>query len=366
MQEIADESLWLNLIRNRLETRRRSGGTQLGSNGGNEAMNRVLLAVTVVLSTAVPAWAANPSDLFPEKVMDFGTSPKGTILIHYFRFTNTTQQTLTLGTPRVSCGCTHADLSTNKVAPGETAAVIAYMDTRKIPTPNVTKSVLVYVPFIAPVQEEVTLRVQTVTRDDLMMSPDTLGFGTVPKGQTSKTTTKVTFMSDPNWKITEATSTGAYIKAEIKEESRSGSFVTYEVAAILDKECPAGNWTSDINLKTSNSAVAKLRIPVTVNVITRMAVNPEIATFGNLPMGVATEKKLTLQSGTPFKILDVKGVDEQLKVVIEKSDASPIHTITLAANPKALGGFTRTVEIITDDKDQPKIIIPVTAKVIQK
>lgn len=329
-------------------------------------MNRILLTLAVVLSTAVSAWAGSPSDLFSEKVMDFGTTPKGPILIHYFRFTNTTKQTLTLGTPRVSCGCTSAAVSATTVAPGDSAAVIAYMDTRRIPTPNVTKSVLVYVPFNSPVQEEVTLRVQTVTRDDLMMSPDTLELGTVSKGQISKKTTKVTFMSDPNWKVTEASSTGAFVKAEFKEESRSGSFVTYEVTAILDKECPVGNWTSDINLKTSNSAVAKLRIPVNVNVTSAVAVTPESASFGTLPMGVATEKKLTLQSGTPFKILDVKGVDEQLKVVIEKNEASAIHTITLAASPKAPGGFTRNVEILTDIKDQPKVIIPVSAKVVQK
>ena len=108
--------------------------------------------------------------------MDFGVSPRGTILVHYFRFTNTTNQPITLGNPRVSCGCVSAAVSTNRVAPGESAAVIAYMDTRRIPTPNVTKSVLVYVPFLAPVHEEVVLRVQTVARDDLMMSPDTLAF----------------------------------------------------------------------------------------------------------------------------------------------------------------------------------------------
>lgn len=240
------------------------------------------------------------------------------------------------------------------------------MDTRRIPTPNVTKSVLVYVPFLTPQQEEVVLRVQTVTRDDLMMSPDTLAFGTVNKGQGSKVSTKVTFLSDPNWKITEATSTGGYVKAEFKEESRSGSTVTYAVTAILDKECPAGNWTSDVHLKTSNSAVAKLRIPVTVLVQTPVAVSPESVAFGNLSLGTSTEKKLTLQSGTPFKILAVKGADEQLKVVIEKNDASSVHTIILAANPKATGGFTRTVEIVTDNKDQPNVIIPVTAKVVEK
>lgn len=329
-------------------------------------MNRLLLAVAGMLTTALSASAGSPSDLFSEKVMDFGTTPKGTVLVHYFRFTNTTNQTMTLGSPRVSCGCTSAGLSKNTLAPGESAAVIAYMDTRRIPTPNTTKSVLIYVPFLAPAQEEVVLRVQTVARDDLMMSPDTLAIGTVTKGQIGKANTKVTFMSDPNWKITEATSTGAYIKADLKEESRSGSLVTYEVTAILDKDCPAGNWTSDINLKTSNPSVGKLRIPVTVNIITPVAANPESVAFGNLAVGTSTEKKLTLQSGTPFKILDVKGVDEQLKVVIEKTDASSVHTIILAANMKAVGGFNRSVEIITDNKEQPKIIIPVTAKVIEK
>jgi Protein of unknown function (DUF1573) len=329
-------------------------------------MNRLLLAVAGLLGTAGAAWAG-PNDLFTDKVADFGTTPKGTVLVHYFRFTNTTNQTLTIGTPRVSCGCTSASVSKNSVAPGESAAVIAYMDTRRIPTPNVTKAVLVYVPFLAPTQEEVTLKVQTVARDDLMMSPDVLGFGDVKAGVGAKMSTKVTFMSDPNWTVTEATSTGGFVKAEFKQESRNGAMVTYDVTATLDKDCPAGNWISDINLKTSNGAVAKLRIPVTVNVTAgAVAVTPESATFGNLPVGVETEKKITLQSGTPFKILEVRGGDEQLKVVVNNTESSQTHTIVLAANPKNLGGFTRTVEITTDNKDQPKLVIPVTAKVIQK
>jgi uncharacterized protein DUF1573 len=328
-------------------------------------MNRLWIAIAATCFTALPA-SAGPGDQFTEKVMDFGVSPRGTILVHYFRFTNTTNQTLTLGYPRVSCGCVSATVSTTRVAPGESAAVIAYMDTRRIPHANVVKSVLVYVPFLGPTQEEVTLRVQTITRDDLMMSPDTLAFGNVKAGQGSKVSTKVTFLSDPNWEIKEATSTGGYVKAEVKEDSRSGGFVTYEVTAVLDKDCPAGNWVSDINLKTSNAAVANLRIPVSVNVTAALAVSPESVSFGNVTLGSTPEKKVTLQSGAPFKILKVNGVDEQLKVVIEKNEASPVHTIVLAANPKTMGGFTRKLEIVTDSKEQPKIIVPVTAKVIAK
>ena len=44
-----------------------------------------------------------------------------------------------------------------------------------------------------------------------------------------------------------------------------------------------GNWVSDINLKTSNPAVRKLRVPVTVNVSAAVAITPETATFDDLP-----------------------------------------------------------------------------------
>src|SRR5438067_13481869 len=108
-------------------------------------MTRFVLAVAGVLGGAAVA-SAGPGDLFTEKVKDFGTTPRGPVLVHYFRFTNTTNQTLTLGQPRVSCGCTSASVSKNSVAPGETAAVIAHMDTRRFQYANVTKAVTVYVP----------------------------------------------------------------------------------------------------------------------------------------------------------------------------------------------------------------------------
>lgn len=320
------------------------------------------------LVTCTGAALAGPGDLFTEKTMDFGVTPRGTVLVHYFRFTNTTNQTLSVGNPRVSCGCVSAAMSSYQIAPGESAAVVAYMDTRRIPQPNVVKSVTIYVPFISPQVEEVALRVQTVARDDLLMNPDVLAFGTVSKGQGGKATTKVTFLSDPNWKVTEATSTGAYVSVEFQEESRNGSTVTYSVTATLDKKCPAGNWTSDIYLKTTNTAVAKLRIPVTVNVVAAVAASPDSVAFGSLAVGTTREQKVTIQSGTntPFKILEVKGVDEQLKAVIEKADASTKHTIILAAHPATPGGFNRTVEIVTDSKDQPRIILAVTAQVVAK
>ena len=325
----------------------------------------MVFGLAVLLGTTTQA-LAGPGDLFTEKVMDFGTSPRGTVLVHYFRFTNNTNQTLTLGNPRVSCGCVSAAVNKPQVAPGETGVVIAHMDTRRIPQPNTVKSVTVYVPFLAPVREEVSLRVQTVTRDDLILTPDKIAFGDIPAGKGGAKSTKVTFASDPSWKITEVTSTGGFVKADCKEESRNGNFVTYAVTAKVDEKCPAGNWICYLHLKTSNPATGKIRVPVTVTVTPDTSIKTESAAFGTLPVGVETEKTITIQSQKPFKILEVKGADEELKVVLPKAEARQKHTIILAAHPQSTGGFTRTVEIVTDSKDQPKLVIPVTAKVVEK
>ncbi len=328
-------------------------------------MTRYALGIAGVLAFSGLS-LAGPADMFAEKDKDFGVSPKGTILVHYFRFTNNTKQTVTLGQPRVSCGCVTPALSKTQVEPGETAAVIAYMDTRRIPNAGVTKTVIVFVPFQSPTFEEVSLKVTTVTRDDLLMSPDVLAFGTVTKGKGAKASTQVTFTSDPNWTVNKATSTGAYVTPEFKLVSRNGTTVTYDVTANLDKDCPAGNWTSDVYLETSNGAVAKLRIPVTVNVTVPVAATPEAVAFGDVKVGTPAEQKVTIQGTTPFKILEVKGADDEVTVKIDKDSALPVHTLTIAANPKAAGGFARKVEIVTDSKERPSVIVQVTGKVIEK
>ena len=326
-------------------------------------MMRLLIALTAVGMTTSGAFAA-ATDLFEEKVKDFGVSPRGPVLTHYFRFTNTTGQTLNIGQPRVSCGCTSATSLQTTLAPGKTGAIVAYMDTRRIPTPNSLKSVIVYIPIYTTYWEEAVVRVQTITRDDLIFSPETISLGNIRKGQGGTASTKISFLSDPNWQITGITSTGGFIKPEAKLVGRQGSQVTYEISATLDQECPVGNWISDINLTTSNSAVASLRIPVTVNVVKPVAVSTEQVQLGDIPLGNAVEHRVIIQSTQPFKILDVKGIDESVLVQSTSKEPKAVHVLTLSATPAVLGSFSRNLEVMTDNQEQPKISLTVTGKVI--
>jgi hypothetical protein len=325
-------------------------------------MVRVMLLAAVVSVGAASSARAGAAEYFSESVKDFGTTPRGPVLVHYFVLKNTSGQPVTIGTPRVSCGCTSAAVIKNQLAPGESTAVIAHMDTRRIPTAGVTKQVTVYVPFTSPYLEEVSLVVRTVVRDDLVLTPDALAFGTVRKGQGAKVSTKVTFYSDPNWQITEVASTGVYVKPTVAPVGKQGTQVAYEVTATLDPACPVGNWTADVWLKTTGAGIEKLRIPVTVNVVAPIAANPEAVRFGDVKVGEAVEKSLIVQGSEQFKVVEVKGGDDALKVSVASQDARPVHILKVELTAKSAGELTRTLEVVTDSKEQPTVAVPVTAK----
>lgn len=322
---------------------------------------RQLLIGTAILILAAGRADAGANDYFSEFAIDFGTTPRGPALTHYFAVKNTTNQTVSIGTPRVSCGCVSASVLKNQLAPGESTAVVAVMDTRRIPQANVIKSVIVYVPFLSPTLEEVSLRVQAIARDDLVLVPDTLAFGTARKGKGGQATVRITLYNHPTWQITEAASTGIYVKPEVKEVNRQSGEVTYEVKATLGEDCPVGIWTADVWLKTNAAGIERLRIPVTVTVTSPISANPDAVNLSAAKVGETTEQRVLLQSSTAFKILGVKGTDEEVKIKAASEEARPVHILTLAVTPKHAGDLSRSFEILTDNKEQPKVTLSLKA-----
>jgi hypothetical protein len=304
---------------------------------------------------------AGANDYFSEHAKDFGTTPRGPILTHYFTLKNTTNANVQIGSARVSCGCVSATVMKNNLAPGESTAVFAAMDTRRIPQAYVSKTVTVYVPFFAPNMEEVQLKVTAIARDDLVMTPDTLAFGNLRAGKGGTASVKLTLYNNPNWTITEAASTGVFVKPEFKQISKAGNEVTYEITATLDPKCPVGNWMAEVWLKSNVAGIEKLRVPVTVNVTTPISVSPDPVVMNNLEVGKEVEQKVVLQATQAFKVLQVKGVDDVVSVKAGSEEASPTHILTISVKPSKSGGIDKLLEVVTDHKEMPKLTIPVKA-----
>lgn len=331
-------------------------------------MLRPVAAVAAVLVAAASAVAAAP-DYFTEKEKDFGVTAVGPVLVHYFPIKNTSNQTVSMGTPRIQCGCVSVTLMKGQLAPGETTYLAAYMNTAKIPAQQIgtNKSVTVSVPFLTPNYEEVVLKVTTVARPDMVWSTnDGVTFGTVVKGKPATATMKVTLFNNPKWEVKEAKSSGIYVKAEVKEakdSNRAAGQVTYEITATVDEKCPAGNWMSDLTLTTNAVGIEKMRVPVTVNVVPAISVSPEAVKFGALPMGDAKTFDVTVQGLQPFKVLEVKGGDDTIHVTPKTDGARHQHTLKVDVKAAAAGDLTREIQIVTDSKDMPTVVLPVSYSV---
>ncbi len=328
-------------------------------------MWRFVCTMALMGGFSASAWAGAP-DYFSETSKDFKTTSIGPVLVHYFPIKNTTPGTISLGTPRIGCGCVSASLLKNQLAPGETTHVVAYMDTKKIPTHqrNTFKTVTVTVPFLNPVPEEVVLKVSCVAREDLFFAPDSLAFGTVQKSAGGKVSMKVTLFNQSKWEIQEAKSTGKFVKVAAKVANRGNGEVSFEIAATLDPDCPLGNWMSEVYLTTNAIGIEKIRIPVTVTVVEAISVSPSEVTFGDVASGAKPSTRQIMLTGyEPFKILEVNVPEGSVSVtqVTEGNRASHVLKVNVAADSE--GEVKRTIEIVTDSKTQPKLIVPVSAVV---
>lgn len=329
-------------------------------------MLRSLLVVAAVTVSAAAVQAGAP-DYFAEKDYDFGVTGVGPVLVHYFPIKNTTNQTVTLGTPRIQCGCVSVTLMKAQIAPGETTHLVAYMNTGKIPVHqiNTHKSVTIAVPSLAPTQEEVTLVVKCFANPNLFWSTnDGVSFGTVTKGKGGKAAMTVSLVGNPAWEVKEVASSGAYVTAEVKKVTdkdrvRPG-FVMYDITATLKGDCPKGNWMSELTVKTNAKGIESMRIPVTVNVENPIRVSPEAVDLGALPAGGTRTVDVTVTGMEKFKVLEVKGADDKVSVTpTADADSKQFHTLKVQVTADAGGKQDRKIEIVTDSKEMPTIVLPV-------
>jgi hypothetical protein len=225
----------------------------------------------------------------------------------------------------------------------------------------------VFVPVYGAKPYEATMVVQATARDDLQMSDSSFAFGTVPMGKGATRSTKVTFQSDPNWEVKEVTSNGTHVKAEAKLASRNGNDVTYDVTATLLPDCPPGNWTAEVFLHTNNKGVEKIRIPVTVEVPAAISATTEAAST-SIKVGETATREIVLKSDNPFKVLAVKGSDENVLLQTSATDSQEAkeHRLSVKVSANKPGPLTRMFEITTDHKAQPIVEFEFRANAVNK
>ena len=321
-------------------------------------MTKCILLILGVLATAGSVQAGQAERFFSERVKDFGTVPYGPTLVHHFRITNTTANTVYITGARVSCGCVSTSLQTNSLRPGESTNLTAYMDTKRFIG---HKEVIVYVNFSNP-HEEVTLSVRANRNDNFSKSAEFLNMGQSRKGADGAGSIQVTMRNDPYFEIRDAASSTDYVQPTFKLVRRERSEVVYEISATLKPGLDVGVWTTDVVFNTTSPSLRTVRIPVLVEVVAPITATPSVVQFPMIKVGDKKELSVVVKGDKPFKILDVKGGDDLITAVAEGTEAKQAHVVRLVFQPNMAGDLSKTITVVTDNGAEGKITIPVRGK----
>jgi hypothetical protein len=308
-------------------------------------MLRHSLIGLVLLAGAAQAHAGWADGMFDELNRDFGSVPHGTTLTHPFRVVNNTGTTVRIADIRLSCNCTTARALHTVLAPGQETAIIATMDTRRFYS---AKNVTIFVRFDQPKFDEVRLWIQANSRDDVSFSGDGIAFGRVKRGSVPVGRITVSFQGDGATQVTKARSESNYVQPLLKEITRNGAEVTYEVAARIRSDTPAGKWYTDIWLETNKKDMPRLRVPVTIEIEAALSINPNTVTLGQVRAGAELDRKVIIRGVTPFRITGISGTDNQIRVSESNSESKNVHVLTVTLNPLEPGLLSRLIQVHTD------------------
>jgi hypothetical protein len=316
-------------------------------------------ATALFLSAPVPAatWAEG---MFENLAHDFGSVPRGPMVTHQYRLTNNTGQTVRISSVRVSCGCTSATALQGVLAPGQSTAVLAQMDTTRFIGP---KTVTIYIQFDQPQFQEVQLSISANSRTDIAVTPDTIAFGPVPRGTSPARQTTVTFSGGTQ--LVSVAAESNYVQLSAKGVRGNGYEATYEVTATLRPDTPVGKWFTDVWLNTNNASSPRIRVPLTVDVEPSLNLSPATVAFGQVPIGEDAERRVILRGPQPFRIKEFKGADDKVTVAAaDAKDARPVHVLTVKVKANGGGELSRTLTIVTDLPGDSTAQLPVSATVV--
>lgn len=324
-------------------------------------MFRSSLICVALLALASQVHAQAKADgMFDELTRDFGSVPRGQLLVHYFRVVNNTDKPVQIASVGVSCHCVTARALKSYLQPGEETAIYAQMDTNRFTN---SRAVTIYVLFAQP-RQEVRLWVQANSREDVSFTPDNLAFGHVKRGAKGAESKVTISFAGGQTKVLEVKSESNYVIPSMRELQRGNGETAYEIIAKLREDTPAGKWFTDVWLKTNNPGMPRLRVPVTVEVDAPLSVNPGTVSLGQIKAGIESDRKVIIRGVRPFRIVGILGTDKEVQVRTTSNDSKAVHVLTVTLNPMQAGSIERLIKVQTDLKNNGEITFNASAEVV--
>lgn len=283
--------------------------------------------------------------MFTEFDHDFGVVPMGTNPVFKFKIKNKYEETIRIRGVTSSCGCTTASVSKNQLASQEEGELVCQFNS------NVGlgfKQATITVQFAEPFVGEVQVAVKGTIRNDVLIEPAQLEFGSFSPGKSPKLTTNLSRFMSPNWRIKDVRSVYSNVGVTLTPSYRGQDKVVYELAAEIKPSAEPGRIQADlVVIATDGFTDAQIRIPMSGIVTSALTINPETLTFRSVNPGEEAKQRVILKADREFKLIDVTCEDRNFTVRAD-GKSSKVHFVEVLYTGEKPGTFEADLTFVTD------------------
>jgi hypothetical protein len=329
-------------------------------------------AATAKASEAKPADVKAPRLTLTEPVKDYGTVSKGEKLNWAFEIRNTGDSDLQILAAKPGCGCTVADFD-KVIKPGETGKVTAHVDTTNFSGPIAKAITLETNDPNTPTSQ---LTIHAIVKPYVEAYP--AGFVRFNMLQGDAETQSVTIYSEEEepFEITKIEVPGEWVKADFHKITNQSDLAVgvgrpgqtqYKVDITAGgPDAKLGPLADKIRIVTNSRHQPEYYVSLSGVVRPQFRVEPSNVNFGEVaPNDPAATRQITFRSNdlkTPerFNVSKVEssipGISASVKPSANKGEFEVTLQVAKDAKPGDVNG---TLTVYTNDKINPKVVVPV-------
>ena len=268
-------------------------------------------------------------------VHDFGTVPKGTLLVHKLTITNIYDVPVQIVDIRKSCSCLEAYPPAGVLQPHETADFTVTMNSDKFTGANAQTFFITFGPQYV---STAVLQVKATSRADVTLTPGLVNFGVVGQGTKPNQSVSVKYAGrQKDWKITGVVPGEAPFDVQVVDAGRGPLGIggqEYRVTVTLKPDAPPGPVAELITLKTNDPTAPLLQVNVSAVVQAPVSVSPGKVQFDDVKVGgPGAVQKVVVRATKPFRIQPVPDAGDGLTIETFPA-AAPVQVVTVKYQPK--------------------------------
>ncbi len=305
------------------------------------------------------------SELGTVRTHDFGSVALHAEVERRFAFKNIYKEDVVISSVSSNCGCTKASASKTIIRSGETAEIIARVDTSGRQHTKGRKATITVV-FSKPALAEVQMQVKTYIRADVGFDPGSIEFGTTTQGKSVVKRAYLQYEGRSDWALIGVQKTNPGIRAEAREARRTATGVVYEILVELKANAEPGYIHDLLKFKTNDPdpATASIFLPIRGVVTAPLTAKPSYLQLGVVPKNTTITKNLVVCGATPFQVLRVDSKDKRMSFL--KTDLKrTVHVIPVTFRAGAqTGAISETIVVATSQKNEAPLRVVATGYVV--